>query len=242
MIYPTPAASTAWHSASRLSAGAAISAGRRQTVEITLPSGVQNTPTNTHLFLAELRQTCCEVVHVRGVREDARHALPQQLVPVYQCSSGCVLPLAALLCHPEPPSLQHLQQIHNANQSIKIFANIFTLIFSHCITLKPQTLIYVITLLCVRANRAAYNCEAEADEYTPPVLKQLNQFNFPLQTFGFDIKSMRTEINIPSFISRYFTSGSAYKSKKMAFYHYYYPHYSIDRYATVFNLSLFWNL
>lgn len=47
-----------------------------------------------------------------GVGEDARHALPQQLVSVDLSSSGCLLLLSAMLCDPKPPSTQHLQQIH----------------------------------------------------------------------------------------------------------------------------------
>lgn len=77
--------------------------GHGQAAEIARTSAVlhaQHTPTGTHLFRAEMRQTRREVVHVRGVREDARHAFPKQCVSVYLRGSGCVLPLAALLRDP----------------------------------------------------------------------------------------------------------------------------------------------
>lgn len=53
----------------------------------------------TNLILTVLGQGSREVVHVSGIGEDAGHALPQQLVSVNLCCSGCLLPFPALLCH-----------------------------------------------------------------------------------------------------------------------------------------------
>lgn len=70
-----------------------------------------HTHTDTHLLLAVLREARRDVIHVSSIREDARHALPQQLVSVDLCSSGGLLLLPALLCDPQPPPEQHLQQV-----------------------------------------------------------------------------------------------------------------------------------
>lgn len=56
-----------------------------------------------------LRQARREVTHVSGIREDARHALPQQLVSVDLSRSGRLLLFPPLLCDLQPPSMQHLQ-------------------------------------------------------------------------------------------------------------------------------------
>lgn len=71
----------------------------------------RHTHTDTHLLLAVLRQARCEVIHVSSVGEDAGHALPQQLVSVDLCSSGSLLLFPAPLCDPQPPSIQHLQEV-----------------------------------------------------------------------------------------------------------------------------------
>lgn len=63
----------------------------------------------TNLLLAVLRQARREVTHVSGIREDARHALPQQLVSVDLSRSGRLLLFPPLLCDLQPPSMQHLQ-------------------------------------------------------------------------------------------------------------------------------------
>lgn len=70
----------------------------------------------THLLLAVLLEARGEAVHVSGVREDAGHALPQQLVPAELRSSGQMFPLRALLCDPKPPTIQHLVGSPNNKQ------------------------------------------------------------------------------------------------------------------------------
>lgn len=68
----------------------------------------------THLFLVEVRQAGGEVTHVRCVREDARHALPQQLVSVDLSSFDRLVSPAALLWGQQPPFRQHLQRVYEA--------------------------------------------------------------------------------------------------------------------------------
>ena len=70
----------------------------------------QQVLTHTHLLLAVQCYVGAEAAHVSGVCEDVGHSFPQQLISIELGSLGQPFLLSVLLCDPQPPGLQHLDQ------------------------------------------------------------------------------------------------------------------------------------